>query len=417
MRQYKVIMTKQSFKHAPFLPSEKIIRNYAEVLVNFALNDGKGVKPDEVVYAIVPDWAKPMYGALQTAILKAGAHPMLKYIPMGYEKDFYMTANDQQLLFFPKEWNKAIVDTIDHRIVILPLESPHGLEGVPPTKILARAKSAQPMREWLNDKEARGKYTWTLAFWGTEEYAKEAGMTLEEYWEQIINACYLNDPDPIASWKKTFVELERVRQTLQSMPIKRMHVTAEGTDLWITLGEKRKWMAGSGRNIPSYEMFVSPDKRYTEGYVSFNEPLFYNGVRIENIRLTFKNGKVTEANADTNEHILRTMLAQPNADYIGEFSMTDSRLSRITRPMCNTLFDENMGGKYGNSHLAVGMSYKDTYDGDPATLSPEQWEALGFNDPNCSVHTDIIMTTDRNIDAELSDGTIRPIYRDGKFVI
>lgn len=97
--------------------------------------------------------------------------------------------------------------------------------------------------------------------------------------------------------------------------------------------------------------------------------------------------------------------------------MTDSRLSRITRPMCNTLFDENMGGRFGNSHLAVGMSYKDTYDGDPATLSPEQWEALGFNDPNCSVHTDIIMTTDRNIDAELSDGTIQPIYRDGKFVI
>lgn len=400
-----------------FVPPQKIIQNYADVLVNFALNDGKGVKPDQVVYAIVPDWAKPMYGALQNAILRAGAHPMMRYIPMGYEKDFFRLANDKQIMFFPSDWTKALVDTIDHRIVILPLESPHGLEGVSPTKILARARSAQPMREWLNDKEAAGKYTWTLAFWGTEEYAQEAGMTLEEYWEQIINACYLNDPDPIDSWRKTFVELERVRQTLQNMPIKRMHMTAKGTDLWITLGEKRVWKAGSGRNIPSYEMFVSPDKRYTEGHVAFNEPLFYNGVRIENIRLTFKNGKVVEANADTNEHILRTMLAQPNADYVGEFSMTDSRLSRITKPMCNTLFDENMGGRYGNSHLAVGMSYKDTYDGDPAALTPEDWEALGFNDPNCSVHTDIIMTTDRNIDAELLDGTITPIYRDGKFVI
>lgn len=400
-----------------YVPSDTIIQNYANVLVNFALNDGKGVEPNQVVYAIVPDWAKPMYGALQNAILKAGAHPMMRYIPMGYEKDFFANANDNQISFFPSEWSKALVDTIDHRIVILPLESPHGLEGVPPAKILARAKSAQPMKGWLNDKEAAGKYTWTLAFWGTEDYAKEANMTLKEYWEQIINACYLNDPDPIESWKRTFVELERVRLTLQNMPIKRMHLTAEGTDLWITLGEKRVWKAGSGRNIPSYEMFVSPDKRYTEGHVSFNEPLFYNGVRIENIRLTFKNGKVVQADADTNEHILRTMIAQPNADYIGEFSMTDSRLSRITKPMCNTLFDENMGGKFGNSHIAVGMSYKDTYDGDPASLSPEEWEELGFNDPNCAVHTDIIMTTDRNVDAELQDGTIKPIYRKGKFVI
>ena len=164
-----------------FVPSDKIIQNYADVLVNFALNDGKGVSPDQVVYAIVPDWAKPMYGALQKAILKAGAHPMMRYIPMGYEKDFFEVANDKQIAYFPAEWTKALVDTIDHRIVILPLESPHGLEGVSPTKILARARSSQKFREWLNDKEAAGKYTWTLAFWGTEDYAKEAGMTLEEY--------------------------------------------------------------------------------------------------------------------------------------------------------------------------------------------------------------------------------------------
>lgn len=401
----------------PYVPSDEIIRKYADVLVRFALNSGEGVKPGEVVYCIVPDWAKPMYGALQDSILSSGAHPIMRYVPMGFEKSFFTLANDEQIMFFPKEYNRALVDTIDHRLVILPLEEPHGLEGVPPTKILMRAKSMQPMRQWLNDKEARGNYTWTLAFWGTPEYAKEAGMTLKEYWEQIIAACYLNDDDPIASWRKTFVEVERVRKILQSMPINRIHVVAEGTDLWMTLGEKRAWRGGSGRNIPSYEVFTSPDRRYTEGKISFNQPLFYNGVRIEGVRLTFKNGKVVEANANTNEHVLRTMLGEPNADYIGEFSMTDSRLSRITKPMCNTLFDENMGGKFGNSHLAVGMSYKDAYDGDPATLTPEDWERLGFNDPNCSVHTDIITTTDRDVDAELHDGSIKPIYRKGKFVI
>jgi aminopeptidase len=404
-------------KQKLYEPPAKIIKNYADVLIKFALNSGAGVKPGEVVYCVVPDWAKPMYGALQESILAAGAHPMMRYIPMGFEKDFFLQASEEQITFFPKKFNHALVDTIDHRVVILPLEEPHGLEGVSPKKILARAKSAQKLREWLNDKEAAGMLTWTLAFWGTEEYAKESGMTLTEYWEQIISACYLNDPDPVASWKKTAAEVERVRTTLQKLPINRLHMTAKGTDLWITLGEKRAWRGGSGRNIPSYEVFTSPDRRYTEGHITFNEPLFYNGVRVENIRLTFEKGKVVQADADTNEHIIREMLDQPNAAYIGEFSLTDSRLSRITKPMSNTLFDENMGGRFGNSHIAVGMSYKDAYDGDPATVTPAEWERLGFNDPNCSVHTDMIMTVDRTVEAELKDGSKKIIYRDGKFVI
>lgn len=400
-----------------FEPDSRIIKNYADVLVRFALHEGNGVKRGEVVYCVVPDWARPMYGALQDTILAAGAHPIMRYIPMGFDREFLLKANDDQLIFFPDKYNRALVDTIDHRIAILPLESPHGLEGIPPAKILARAKAAQPLREWLNDKEARGKFTWTLTFWGTEEYAKEASMTLKEYWEQIIAACYLSDPDPIATWRKTFKEVERVRTKLQSMDIQKLHMTGKDTDLHITLGEKRAWRGGSGRNIPSFEIFTSPDRRFTEGHIAFNQPLFYNGVRIEHIRLTFEKGKVVEANADTNEHVLRTMLDEPNAAWIGEFSLTDSRLSRITKPMCNTLFDENMGGKYGNSHIAVGMSYKDAYDGDPSTLSPDDWERLGFNDPNCSVHTDIIQTTDRTVTATLADGTKTIIYKSGKFTV
>lgn len=85
--------------------------------------------------------------------------------------------------------------------------------------------------------------------------------------------------------------------------------------------------------------------------------------------------------------------------------------------MCNTLFDENMGGQFGNTHIAVGMAYKDAYDGNPATLKPKDWKALGFNDVNCAVHTDIIATTDRVVDAELSKGSCQTIYRDGKFVV
>ena len=109
------------------------------------------------------------------------------------------------------------------------------------------------------------------------------------------------------------------------------------------------------------------------------------------------------------------MIARPNADKIGEYSLTDSRASRITKFMADTLFDENMGGKYGNTHLAVGMSYKDAYRGDPTKVKKPEWKTLGFNDSG--EHCDIISTEDRTVTAILKDGSEKVIYRDGKFVV
>lgn len=109
------------------------------------------------------------------------------------------------------------------------------------------------------------------------------------------------------------------------------------------------------------------------------------------------------------------MIATPNADKIGEYSLTDSRHSRITKFMAETLYDENVGGPQGNTHLAVGMSYKDTYAGDPSTLNKNLSAKLGFNDS--SVHTDIISTTRRIVTAHMKNGTQKVIYKDGRFVL
>ncbi len=83
--------------------------------------------------------------------------------------------------------------------------------------------------------------------------------------------------------------------------------------------------------------------------------------------------------------------------------------------MAETLFDENMGGKYGNTHLALGMAYRDTYAGEVSDLTDSEALDLGFNDS--SVHTDIISTTDRTVTAHLTDGTGKVIYKDGMFVL
>jgi aminopeptidase len=81
--------------------------------------------------------------------------------------------------------------------------------------------------------------------------------------------------------------------------------------------------------------------------------------------------------------------------------------------MATTLYDENVGGPFGNTHLALGNAVPSTYDGDPGAVTPEEWERLGFN--NSTVHTDIVSTTDRTVTAVLSDGSERVIYAGGQF--
>ena len=107
------------------------------------------------------------------------------------------------------------------------------------------------------------------------------------------------------------------------------------------------------------------------------------------------------------------MIAAPNADKVGEFSMTDKRFSHISKFMAETLYDENIGGREGNCHIALGNSYHDCYNGDPSKVSKSRWRKLGFNDS--SVHTDIISTASRTITAYLKDGTSRIIYENGRY--
>jgi aminopeptidase len=238
-------------------------------------------------------------------------------------------------------------------------------------------------------------------------------MSLEQYWEQIVHACFLDVEDPIARWREVGERIDRTREWLDSLAIERVHVEGEDVDLRVVLGERRRWLGGRGRNIPSFELFTSPDWRGTEGWIYCNQPLYRYGNLVKGIRLEFAGGRVSGASAQENETVLTEMIATEGADRIGEFSLTDRRLSRITRFMAHTLYDENVGGRYGNTHVALGRSYQDAYAGDPSTVPPGRWGELGFNDS--TVHTDVVSTADRVVTATLPGGEERVIYRDGEF--
>ncbi|MBV9159363.1 MAG: aminopeptidase [Candidatus Kaiserbacteria bacterium] len=410
-----------------YTPSNDILKKYARVLVDFALGGGKGIKKGDVVRVSSAESAKPLYNAVCNAIVDSGGHVIGHYSPDDEQGDrrrnesftryFYQEASEEQIKFFPDKYLKGLVEQMDHSLFILSEADPHALKGVDPKKIMQRGVALKPFMDWRHEKEWKGKFTWTIALYGTPAMAREAGLSEKEYWNQIIKACFLDENDPIKKWKEVYRDIEKYRTRLNKLSPKvdKLHAVGPDMDLWITLGEKRDWHAGSGRNIPSFEIFTSPDWRGTNGWIRFNQPLYRYSNKITGIELQFKDGRVVKSKAKTNEKLLKEMIATKNADKIGEYSLTDKRHSRITKFMAETLFDENMGGPYGNTHLALGMSYRDTYAGDVSKLTTKEAERLGFNDS--SVHTDIISTTDRTVTAHLKNGQEVVIYRKGQFVL
>ncbi len=398
-----------------YQPSEELLEKYADVMINFALNGGEGVKKGEVVQLRVSEVAKPLLVALRRAVLKAGAHPIIFYTPDDFAREHYELASDEQLSFFPKKFLKGLVDEIDHTVAVLSETDKKELDGIDSGKIMAPQKALKPYMDWRREKEGAGEYTWTLCMYGTQAMADEVGLSLEEYWDEIVKACYLDDPQPAAKWKALYKDLYEYKDRLDALPIEKLHIEAADTDLWITIGDNRKWLGGSGRNIPSFELFISPDWRGTEGKIQFTEPLYRYGNLIQDAYLEFKDGRVVKATASAGEDILKEMIAVENADKVGEFSLTDRRFSRITKFMGETLFDENVGGENGNTHIAVGAAYRDSYTGDQSNVSEEEWESMGYN--NSVVHTDIVATSNRVVTAYLKDGSNRVIYRDGEYQV
>lgn len=400
---------------------ENLLKKYAQVMVHYALNNGKGINKGDTVFLVGQECAKDLFMAVGKEVYVAGGNLITSYHPDNlYDNSLtrYLLQNgsDEQIGFFAEPYWKGIVDAADHILFIISEPDVHYLEGLPASKISRMNSARAPYMKMREKKEQDGKLSWSLCLYGTQSMADEAGLSLAGYWEQIIEACYLREDDPVAKWKRVQAEIEAIKDKLDALDIDRVHIHGDDVDLHITIGGHRKWLSGGGKNIPSFEIFTSPDWRGTQGSIHFNQPLYYSGKRIAGVSLRFENGLVVESSATENEDALKEMIAQENADKVGEFSLTDKRHSRITKFMATTLFDENMGGAFGNTHIALGNAYKDTYAGDMSKVKEEQWAEMGYN--SCpKVHTDIISTTNRTVTATLRDGSEKLIYKDGQFVL
>jgi len=404
-----------------YTPPQEILERYAALLVGYGIGAGKGMKEGEVVSVVSWEAAKPLMYHVCREIWRRGGHVIQTFRPAddsdyNLSKAFFELATEEQLAFAPLKSSIARIEEADHIIFLIGERDPHALDGVDPAKMMAQGRAGRPIFEARQAKEAAGKQTWTIGNYGTPGMAAEARMGIEQYWEQMIKGCRLDDPDPVARWLEIAEQIKHYTDWLNALEIERVHIKGADADLWITLGPERKFVAADGCNIPSYEIYTAPDYRGTNGWIRFNEPIYLYGPMLEGVELEFKDGDVVRASATENEQLLQELVAtDEGAGRLGEFSMTDSRLSPITAFMADTLYDENRGGRYGNSHIALGSTIQEAYTGDAEAMTDEDWKRLGFN--SSGVHTDFIQTTDRTITAVLADGSELVIYADGQFTL
>ena len=143
-----------------YTPSEKILNKYADLMANFALGMGEGIKKGEVIRLSATESAKPLYMAIHNAIVKAGGHVISHYAPDEESGDmrrnastsrfFYQNATDEQIKFFPAKYLRGVIDQIDHSLFILADKDMHLMDGIDSKKIMARGFAMKPFMDWRN---------------------------------------------------------------------------------------------------------------------------------------------------------------------------------------------------------------------------------------------------------------------------
>ncbi|MCB9482166.1 MAG: aminopeptidase [Desulfobacteraceae bacterium] len=395
--------------------TDKEISNYADVMIwglqrarKKALEKNSFI---EIKYDLdASDLAEKIFEKL---ILK-GFNPDLSLLKSPELEKFFFENADTDQIESLKPGHEVYLSKISGSITLIAPKSLDHLKDADFNKLSAFSKSRKTLRNILSEREKTGDYSWTLCMYPTEALAKAAQTDIETYSKRISDACFLNEIDPVKIWEKTALKIQNTKNNLSALDIDYFHIQSANTDLYVKQGEQRKWLGLSGRNIPSFEIFITPDFRYTTGTFFANQPSFRSGNIIENIKIEFKKGEIISASATKGQdYLLKTIQTDEGAKRVGEFSMTDKNFSRIDSFMANTLYDENFGGNFGNVHIALGSSYSDSYQGNLKDLDSNLKNKLGFNES--AIHWDIVNTEEKTVTALLKSGKNIIIYKNGEF--
>src|SRR5687767_9350499 len=283
---------------------------------------------------------------------------------------------------------------------------------------LAKATMPALRERWIRAVSA-SELSWTIVAYPDEEWATEAlgEPDVERLWEALEVALRLNEEDPAAAWNKRADELIARCELLNERGFDALRYRGPGTELEIGLIPGAKFLGGRERtkhgqdhmaNIPTEEVFTSPDCNRADGVVRSTKPLALNGSVVEGLEVTFANGEITKVSADKGGDIVRAHLeTDPNAKRLGEVALVDnsSQVEAAGLVFFNTLFDEN-----AVSHIAYGAGFGWTIEDLPKD-SPGR-ELLNQS----KVHTDFMVGgREVEIDGLAADGTAVPLLHGGEW--
>src|SRR5947209_5544633 len=345
-----------------------LIDALAELIVGFGAN----VQPAQIVALNYEPGKEPLARAVADAAYRRGAKFVdLRVFDLHLKRSRALHADPETLGFVPPWYGETMLAYGEHRCAYVSLTgpvAPHIMDGVDPALM---GKDMLPrIRESIEVVNARTT-NWTVAPCPTPGWAElvhpelDPADALERLWSEVGRVCRLDENDPIAAWSARLDRLGDVARKLDELELDALRYHGRGTDLVVGLLAGSRWQAARiatvdgivhAPNLPTEEVFTTPDPVRADGVVTATKPLFVSGVLINGLRVHFEGGRAVDIEAEENADTLRTLTARDEGGArLGEVALVDreSRIGELGVVFFDTLLDENAA-----SHIALGQGFQ-----------------------------------------------------------